>query len=153
MQSKPGISRGRKWLYVLLGTGLAIVALSFGAGVVWWQQNGAAFGAEAEAAQRAGAAAGAETDQQGCLEQAARRHTEAVGVAKLGVTNSFLGTCLPAARQTPGFCAAPVSTGPIEIRTWRNDRCNALPEDLREACGTLIGSVQQICSRLNPATE
>lgn len=152
MQSKPSTSQRQKWIYALLGTVLAVVALSVGSGMVWWQQNGAALGIEAEATQQDGASAGAQTDQQGCLEQASRRHGESTGIAAIGITNSFLGTCLPAARQTPGFCTAP-SSGVMEIRTWRSDRCNALSKDLREACGTIIGSVQQICKRLNPTNE
>jgi len=152
MQSGPSSSRRRKWLYAFLGVSLVIIALGLGSGMVWWQHNGASFGIEAEAAQRDGGAAGVRTDQQGCLQQASRRHSESTGAAALGITNSFLGTCLPAARPTPGFCAVP-SSGAPEIRAWRTERCSAVPEDVREACGAIIGSVQQICRRLNPTGE
>ena len=141
---QPKLSQ-RRWIYVLIGVVVVIVGLGLSAGS-WWQQNGAAFGVEAEAAQKAGAAAGENTDQQGCLERASRMLSESTGAAASGIANSFLGTCLPVARETKGFCAVP-SSG-LEIRTWRTERCNAVQKDLRGSCETIIGSVQQICKRL-----
>jgi hypothetical protein len=145
MQPKLNMGGRSVWIYGLVGAAVLILGLVLSSGF-WLQQNSAAFGIEAEAAQRAGAAAGQNTDQQGCLEQASRMLSESTSAAASGIANSFLGTCLPVARETTGFCAVP--TAGMEIRAWRNDRCGDVPKDLRESCGAIIGSVQQICTRL-----
>jgi hypothetical protein len=121
---------------------LGCIALVVG-GAYWWQANGAQVGADIQAARSDGEAAANGNDYQGCLNQATARVKGLSGPMALVIGNSFLGGCMEMAAESPGFCEVP-SDG-FGIRRWRQQRCEVVPQDSRDSCALLIGTVQQLC--------
>lgn len=149
MKSQRKLNRALKWTLRAGAVIFVLCLIGLGVSLSWWQANGATFGMQAEAAQKDGATAAVISDQRSCFQQTAELYNQLSGVASIGIANSFLGTCLPAARVTPGFCEVP--EGVTSLRRWRTERCEEVPENLKAACETLVGSLQQTCARVSAA--
>jgi hypothetical protein len=123
---------------VMLGIVLAVVG-----GAYWWNANGAQMSLDIQAARSDGQAAGRITDYQGCVEQAAVRVKALSSATAVMVGNGFIGGCMETAAEPSGFCSVPSDIS--GMRDWRQQRCGRVPEDAKNACGLLVGSVQQLC--------
>ena len=141
------------WLKVLLIVGGCLFVLGgacVAAGMWWWSRNGEELTASMEKGWREGAEAGRGTDERGCVSAAMARNRDAAGVGGMLGSGFFLRGCLPASRDTPGFCQGVPRPGEFTAGVkWMAQRCPGTGTS-SQACQTTMRTVQEFCAAGEP---
>ncbi len=135
-----------KVVLVLLLAGVICIAGLIGTGVYLWKKHGPQFVASVEQGEREGREFGARTENQGCVDEGARRLRKATGITESMMLSIFVRSCLEASRETPYFCNA--VPGPFEFTKtiqWRKEQCEHYGLTEQQQCGQLFQQVQQYC--------
>ena len=139
------------WLKVLLIVGGLLVVLVVGATVA-----GVYFGKKylpglVETVKQTGDEGkeyGRRTDNEGCVNEAAARHSRAEGFGDMVKNGIFLRACLESSRPTPGFCdGVPRQVEFIKGAQWQLQQCKRYGLAPEKQCGQLFQQVQQFCER------
>jgi hypothetical protein len=138
-----------RWLKILLivaTSGVLLLGLSIG-GLMWWLSSHRgelrAQGIEAEAQARRFAQGKNST---ACIHEAIARLDSAKGFVEQAVVNVFFKTCLSSAERTAELCVdVPPTSELLGSATWRVQTCAALGKPSDNACGRLMGAIQEVC--------
>ena len=139
------------WLKIVLAFLLVIVIVIVGvvgAGVYFWKQHGTEIVGGMQKTMGEAREFGEKTDNQGCVDEGAKRYRQAEGLTELMQSSMFLRACLDASRETPGFCDA--VPGPLEFTKtakWRVEQCEKYGMKDKPNCGSLFQQVQQYCEQ------
>jgi hypothetical protein len=133
-------------LVLLISLGVFIVvAAVVGGGYWWWQQNGDALMAEARSAAAEGTRFAVGKDEQACVDEAVTRAKRDGMTAPLKA-QSFLTTCLRAARPVAGFCDG--VPGPMDVlnsMAWNAQRTSEYGLGAFQA-PFVVQTIQRFCA-------
>lgn len=91
---------------------------------------------------------GRRTDNEGCLDEAAARHSRSEGIGAMIKNGIFLRACLETSRPTPGFCdAVPTRFEFVKSAQWQLEECRRYGLPPEKQCGQLFQQVQEFCER------
>lgn len=137
-----------KVVLVLLLAGAVCIAGLIGVGVYVWKRHGPQFVASVGEGEREGRDFGEQTDNQGCVDESARRYREAKAITELFKHAIFVSSCLRASRETPGFCdAVPGTFEFAKTIRWRREQCERYGLTEQQQCNQLFQQVQQFCEQ------
>lgn len=138
-----------KVLIVLFVIGFVLLVGIIGGGFYWWSTHKDEYIEAAKTATDEGAKYGSGVDNQACLDKALAQDRENPSFTGSIKTGLFLTGCLPASRETPGFCSnVPEETEIIKSATWRVEQCQkaGLSDNY---CQQIVGQVQKYCHAPN----
>src|SRR5947209_19816783 len=91
---------------------------------------------------------GRRTDNEGCVNEAAARHSRAEGFGDMIKNTIFLRTCLDASRPTPGFCDdVPRRFEFMKSAQWQLRQCKRYGLRPEQQCQQIFQQVQQFCEQ------
>ena len=91
---------------------------------------------------------GRRTDNEGCVNEAAARHSRAEGFGDMIKNTIFLRTCLDASRPTPGFCDdVPRRFEFMKSAQWQLQQCKRYGLRPEQQCTQIFQQVQQFCEQ------
>jgi hypothetical protein len=141
------VARWLKVLIIMCAAGVLLLAAAVG-GLVWWfnankdrlRAQGDTVKAEAKAFARG-------KSSETCITEALARQARASGFVQETLANVFLESCLETAARDPALCAdVPRESEIMATVGWRSRACAQRGKDGDQACGRLMGAVQQVCN-------
>jgi hypothetical protein len=138
-----------RWLKVMLivgGSGVALVGLAVG-GFVWWLvANKGELRAKGIEAENRGREYASGKDSNACINESLVRLEHAGGIMEQAVLGVFLKGCLESAARDPRLCTGVPATNEIMASArWRSEICAAHGKPGDDACGRLLGTIQEVC--------
>ena len=145
------MSTGLKVVLILLVLGVLACGGVLVASKAWFEANKDELAAMGIQATEDGEAFGLGVEQAGCVNEGLSRvdscgELDPMCEAPIGI---FIEACLGTAAPTPGFCdGVPAPESIVDSATWRVGTCQNLGRANDEACGRMLGSVQEYCKSL-----
>jgi hypothetical protein len=138
-----------RWLKALLivgGSGILLVGLAIGAFAWWLGANKGELRAKGVEAENRGREYARGKDSNACINESLVRLEHAGGIVEQALLGVFLKRCLESAARDPGLCTGVPATKEIfQSASWRNEICAAHGKPNDQACGRLLGTIQEVC--------
>jgi hypothetical protein len=137
-----GLAKG---LIISVVVVVIIIAMGIGIGIYWFSTHGRAFLDQSVQSMAEGRKFGLGTDNQGCVTQTLSRYKKSPGFNSALSTQLFLKGCLPASKETPGFCdTIPRQTEFVKSARWQAEQC--AQQSLRDSfCPQIFAQLQTFC--------